>query len=426
MGHAYQLDQGDAQIDEATLRAVHLAPYQAAIDAGAQSIMVSYSSWNGEKMHGNRALLTDVLKGELGFDGFVVSDWQGIDQIPGKYNSDVVTAINAGIDMVMVPYDYVAFIDTLTQAVEAGDVPMERIDDAVRRILRVKLELGLFDQPPAEPAGLKAIGTEAHRQLAREAVQKSLVLLKNDGRVLPLAKDAPLILVAGQSADDIGRQAGGWTIEWQGKEGDITEGTTILEGIKQAVAADSKVVYNRFGKFDRIKDKADVGIAVVGELPYAEGVGDSADLTLSDADVAAIQGLREHAEKVVVVLVSGRPMVITEQLPLADAWVAAWLPGTEGQGVADVLFGDAPFTGKLPFSWPRSMDQLPFDFETLPAEGCDAPLFAAAMGWMPPALARLSCLIVAISWLSLNYPPSSGSTVHAEVCLDLSRRSTTV
>ena len=228
MGHAYQLDQGDAQIDAATLRAVHLPPYQAAIDAGAQSIMVSFSSWNGEKMHGNRALLTDVLKGELGFDGFVVSDWQGIDQIPGKYYSDVVTAINAGIDMVMVPYDYVAFINTLTQAVEAGNVPIERIDDAVRRILRVKLELGLFDQPAAEPAGLKTIGTEAHRKLAREAVQKSLVLLKNDGKVLPLAKDAPLILVAGQSADDIGRQAGGWTIEWQGKEGDITEGTTKI------------------------------------------------------------------------------------------------------------------------------------------------------------------------------------------------------
>ena len=380
MGHAYQLDQGDAQIDEATLRAVHLAPYQAAIDAGAQSIMVSFSSWNGEKMHGNRALLTDVLKGDLGFDGFVVSDWQGIDQIPGKYYSDVVTAINAGIDMVMVPYDYVAFIDTLTQAVEAGDVPIERIDDAVRRILRVKLELGLFDQPPAEPAGLKAIGTEAHRQLAREAVQKSLVLLKNDGKVLPLAKDAPLILVAGQSADDIGRQAGGWTIEWQGKEGDITEGTTILAGIKQAVAKDTQVVYDRSGKFNRIKDKAEVGIAVVGELPYAEGVGDAADLTLSDADVAAIQGLRQHADQVVVVLVSGRPLDIADYLDQADAWVAAWLPGTEGQGVADGLFGDSPFTGKLPFTWQRTVAQLPFDFTALPADGPAAPLFPAGFG----------------------------------------------
>ena len=380
MGHAYQLDQGDAQIDAATLRAVHLPPYQAAIDAGAQSIMVSFSSWNGEKMHGNRALLTDVLKGELGFDGFVVSDWQGIDQIPGKYYSDVVTAINAGIDMVMVPYDYVAFINTLTQAVEAGDVPIERIDDAVRRILRVKLELGLFDQPAAEPAGLKTIGTEAHRQLAREAVQKSLVLLKNDGKVLPLAKDAPLILVAGQSADDIGRQAGGWTIEWQGKEGDITEGTTILAGIKQTVAADTQVVYNRFGKFDRIKDKADVGIAVVGELPYAEGVGDSADLTLSDADVAAIQGLRQHADQVVVVLVSGRPLDIADHLDQADVWVAAWLPGTEGQGVADGLFGDSPFTGKLPFTWQRAAAQLPFDFAALPADGPGAPLFPVGFG----------------------------------------------
>jgi beta-glucosidase len=386
IGKPYLLDQGDAQIDEATLRRVHLAPYQAVVDAGAQSIMASFSSWNGVKMHGNAGLLTGVLKDELGFDGFVVSDWQGIDQIPGNYYSDVVTSVNAGIDMVMVPYDFTTFIETLTQAVEAGDVPMARIDDAVRRILQVKAAMGLFDQPFADKAGLDSIGSGAHRQLAREAVRKSLVLLKNDAPkpggdpALPLAKDAPLIFVAGEAADDIGIQSGGWTIEWQGKAGDITKGTTILEGIKETVSPDTKVVYDRLGKFGRIKDTADIGIAVVGEQPYAEGVGDVVDLSLSEPDVAAIRALRERAETVVVVLLSGRPLVIAGQLALADAWVAAWLPGTEGAGVADVLFGDAPSTGKLPFTWPRSVDQLPFDFAALPSDGPGAPLFPAGFG----------------------------------------------
>jgi beta-glucosidase len=286
----------------------------------------------------------------------------------------------------MVPYDYQTFIDTLTQAVEAGDVPMARVDDAVRRILRVKSAMGLFDQLVVDRAGLDSIGSDAHRQLAREAVQKSLVLLKNaapepGGRAaLPLAKDAPLILVAGAAAADIGIQSGGWTIEWQGKAGAITAGTTILEGIEQAASDGTEVGYNAAGKFDRIKQNAAIGIAVVGELPYAEGVGDSAAVTLSQQDVAAIRALRERADTVVVVLVSGRPLLIADLLPLADAWVAAWLPGTEGVGVADVLFGDAPFTGKLPFTWPRAVDQLPFDFAALPVNGPDAPLFPAGFG----------------------------------------------
>ena len=383
----YLLDQGDAQIDEATLRRVHLPPYQAAVDTGVGSVMASFSSWNGVKMHGNRDLLTGVLRDELGFEGFLVSDWQGIDQLPGDYYSDVVTAINAGIDMVMVPYGYKLFIDTLTQAVETGDVSQARIDEAVRRILRVKAELGLFDHDPLEPgAPIETVGSLDHRELAREAVRKSVVLLKNERETLPLVHATPLIYVGGEGADDIGIQIGGWSTEWQGAAGDITAGTTILGGIKEVSAPDALVLYDAAGRFDSYTNAtggqliADVGVAVVAERPYAEGVGDSADLALPAADLAMVQRLRDSSNRLVLVVLAGRPVDITDLLPLADAVVVAWLPGTEGQGVADVLFGRYPFTGKLPYTWPRSADQLPFDFSALPADGPDAPLFPAGFG----------------------------------------------
>jgi beta-glucosidase len=382
----FMLDQGVTDVDEATLRAVHLPPYKEAIDNGALSIMVSFSSWGGLKMHAQKYLLTDVLKGELGFEGFLVSDWAGIDQIPGDYYSDVVTSINAGLDMIMVPIEYHAFITNLTRAVEDGDVPVERIDDAVRRILRVKFELGLFERPFGDDALLPQVGSDEHRAVAREAVSKSLVLLKNEGATLPLSKDTPLIFVAGEGADDVGIQCGGWTIEWQGVYGNISPpGTTILDGVENLVSPNTAVHYNRFGKYDRVVDDsgnpaiAYVGIVAVGELPYAEGVGDRAALSLSDADVALIERVRERSEKLVVILLSGRPLIITDQLPLVDAFVAAWQPGTEGQGVADVLFGDAPFSGKLPYTWPRSMAQLPFDF-TNPGTGEAGPLFPFGYG----------------------------------------------
>jgi beta-glucosidase len=373
----YEIDQGVTEADEATLRAVHLPPYEAALDAGAESVMISYSSWGGMKMHAQEYLITDVLRGELGFEGFIVSDWGGIDQITSNYYDAVVTAINAGIDMNMVPYDYKRYIETLTEAVENGDVSEARIDDAVRRILTVKFALGLFERPTSDPALLDVVGSADHRALAREAVAKSLVLLKNDGGALPLAKDTPTIFVGGVPADDLGIQCGGWTIEWQGKTGALTEGTTILEAIEAAMGESTVVRYNRFGKFD---GTADVGIAVVGERPYAEGKGDRDDLTLSDRDLAVIEKLRANSETLIVVLISGRPMVVTEVVDEADAFVAAWLPGTEGQGVADVLFGDVPFTGKLSFTWPRTNDQLPFNFDELPTDGCDAPLFPFGYG----------------------------------------------
>jgi beta-glucosidase len=338
-------------------------------------------------MHANRDLLTGVLRDELGFQGFVVSDWQGIDQIPGDYYSDVATAINAGIDMVMVPYDYKGFIDTLTKAVESGDVPMERIDEAVRRILTVKADLGLFDGDPLQPgAPLNVIGSPEHRELARRAVRQSLVLLENDRNALPLIEDTPLIFVGGEAADDIGIQIGGWSTQWQGQAGNITDGTTILEGIQEVSKPGTEVIHNAYGRFDRFTNAqggqllADAAIAVVAERPYAEGVGDSADLALPPADLAMVQRMRDSSRRLVLVVLAGRPVDLTDLLPLADAVVVAWLPGSEGAGVADALFGHAPFAGKLPFTWPRSVEQLPFDFAALPADGPDAPLFPFGFG----------------------------------------------
>lgn len=367
----WEIDQGDMRVDEATLRQVHLPPYLANVEAGAQSIMVSYSSWNGTKLHGHKYLLADVLKGELGFEGFLVSDWQAINQIGPNFYQSVVTAINAGIDMNMVPYNYKLFIDAMTMAVENGDISEERIDDAVRRILMVKFQLGLFERPFSDPALLDLVGSEPHRALAREAVAKSAVLLKDDADVLPISKDTQLIFLAGEGADDIGIQCGGWTITWQGGKGPITPGTTLKAAFEAAF--DGHLQYNRFGKYDHILDGngdpaiADVGIVVISENPYAEGEGDSNDLTLSDIEIELIARVAERSERVVVLVMSGRPLVITDALDLADAWVAIWLPGTEGQGVADVLFGDEPFVGKTPFTWPASMEQLPLgSYDTEP------------------------------------------------------------
>lgn len=371
----YTIDRGDARIDEETLRRVHIAPYLNAIENGAMSIMISYSSWQGTKMHAEDYLINDVLKDELGFDGFIVSDWEAIDEIEGDYYSDVVTAINAGIDMNMVPSNYRGFISALEQAVENGDVSTDRIDDAVRQILKVKFMLGLFENPTQDDSLLSVIGIPEHREVARQAVRESLVLLKNENDALPISNDVSRIFVAGQHADDMGLQSGGWTVEWQGFSGDLIGGTSILQGIE--VATDAEVVHDRFGRFERVDGNADIGIVVMGERPYAEGQGDQGDLAIN---TTMIERMVERADTVIVILITGRPLIITEALPLADAWVAAWLPGSEGAGIADVLFGDYDFTGKLSYSWPRSMEQLPFDFDNLPTEGCDAPLFPFGYG----------------------------------------------
>ena len=381
-GRPYLIDQGDVRMPAAQVRALFLEPYRAAIAAGAQCIMVSFSSVNGIKMHASHALLTDLLKGELGFNGFLVSDWEAIDQLTGDYHSDVVAAINAGIDMVMVPTRYQLFIKELLKAAEAGEVHSARIDDAVRRILRVKLALGLFENPLPAIGNAAIIRSAAHLELARAAVRQSLVLLKNDNAALPLAHNTPVIFVAGKAADNLGMQSGGWTLEWQGMDGNGIPGTTILDGLRAAAGSAAQVDFNRNGKFDNRLDAngqllvADAAIVVLGEAPYAEGLGDSATLSLPESDV--LERVRSRARKIIVVVISGRPLVLTAQLGQMDALVAAWLPGSEGAGIADVLFGDFPFTGKLPFSWPRSVAQLPFAAGA--STGCAAPLFAFGYG----------------------------------------------
>lgn len=373
----YKIDQGVTDVDEQTLREKFLPPYAEAIKNGAQSIMVSFSSWGGLKMHAQKHLITDVLKGELGFSGFVVSDWQAIDQIPGSYDEQVQISINAGLDMIMVPTHYQRFISTLLKAVQAGDIPVARIDDAVKRILTVKFEMGLFEHPTSNPSLVAAVGSDAHRTIARKAVSESAVLLQNNSGTLPLSKNISTLYVAGLGADNIGFQTGGWTIEWQGKLGNITPGTTILKAIQNTVSTKATVTYEAQGQFDGI---ADVGIAVVGERPYAEGKGDQADLSLNQTDAAVVANLRQHSKKLIVILLSGRPLIIGAQLNQSDAFIAAFLPGTEGQGLADVLFGDQPFKGKLSFTWPRSMSQIPFNFTSLATVGCDAPLFSYGYG----------------------------------------------
>ncbi|HEY5297500.1 MAG TPA: glycoside hydrolase family 3 N-terminal domain-containing protein [Verrucomicrobiae bacterium] len=356
------IDQGNMICDEATLRKLYLPPYRAAIKAGVGSIMVSYSSWNGKKMHANKYLLTDVLKNELGFQGFLVSDWAAIDQISPDYKKDIEDSINAGLDMVMVPYgpghenNFVEFIRDLKELVVTGKVPPARIDDAVRRILRIKFQMGLFENPYTDPALTAAIGSPEHRQVARECVEHSLVLLKNSNHVLPLSKKIKHLVVVGEAANDLGIQCGGWTIDWQGRTGNVTTGgTTILAAVKQTVSDKTQVTFSSDGS--ELKG-ADEILVVVGESPYAEFKGDRTNLNLAADDEALIARAKASGAPVVTVLLSGRPLVLGDALENSDAFIAAWLPGTEGQGVADVLFGDCKPTGKLPRVWPRNNDQL--------------------------------------------------------------------
>lgn len=354
------LDQGDTKVDEATLRRIHLPGYIAAINAGVGSIMPSYNSWNGTRASGSKRLLTEILKEELGFEGFLISDYNAIDAITPNYKEAVAISINAGMDMVMVPQRYREYYKDLVELVKDGTVPMSRIDDAVTRILRVKYAMGLMDKNRnqlSDPKLASHFGSPEHREIARQAVRESLVVLKNDGNTLPIAKNVTRIHVGGKNADDIGNQCGGWTIDWQGKSGDVTTGgTTILAAIKKAVSSGSQVTFSKDGMGAA---GAKLGIVVVGEKPYAEMRGDRDSLALDKEDQEAVTNMKAAGIPVVVIVVSGRPMILGDIVTKADAIVAAWLPGTEGQGVADVLFGDFAPTGKLSFSWPRDMKQLP-------------------------------------------------------------------
>ncbi len=373
-------DQGNTEVDEATLRSIHLPGYVEGVKAGALSIMASYNSWNGVKNHGNKYLMSDVLKKELGFSGFIVSDWAAIDQINPDYKKAIEQSVNAGLDMAMIPNgpgqsnNYIDFITKLKELVKEKKVPMSRIDDAVSRILKVKFAMNLDKQLTADKELLAQIGSTEHRAVARQAVRQSLVLLKNDNNILPLSKNAKRIHVAGKGADSLGLQCGGWTISWQGDGGfAVNGGTTILQAIKNTVSKETKVSYSVDGSG---ADSSDIGVIVVGERPYAEMFGDREDLALSAQDVAAINTMKAKGIPVVVILLSGRPMIIDPALKSSTAFVAAWLPGTEGQGVADVLFGDYSFTGKLPHSWPRSMQQIPVNV----GDAAYDPLFPYGFG----------------------------------------------
>ena len=360
------IDRGNLAISEEELRTRHLPPFQKAIDEGVATFMAAYNTWNDVKCHANKFLLTDLLKDELGFKGFVVSDWAAIEEIPGDYKSDIITSINAGIDMVMVPgavkfgnESFENFLKLLEESVQEGSIPMERIDDAVKRILLIKKQSGLFDRPFSDQQLLAHIGSDKHRQIAREAVRKSMVLLKNKDGILPLPKEGKTIIVAGRGADNIGMQSGGWTISWQGDMGQTTDGTTILDAIKSAVSPGTVVEYTP----DGTAYTGDLAVVVVGEKPYAEMQGDRKDLKLDKEDLDVIKRFKENDIPVVVVLLSGRPMIITDEIEKWDGLIAAWLPGTEGSGVADVLFGDYNPTGKLSFSWPKNMNQFPINPE---------------------------------------------------------------
>ncbi|WP_217568401.1 glycoside hydrolase family 3 N-terminal domain-containing protein [Streptomyces sp. GbtcB7] len=361
---SYTIDQGVTKVTRQQLEAVHLAPYQTAVDRGIGSVMPSYSSLDilgdGQgpvKMHARADMINGVLKDRMGFDGFVISDWAAIDQIPGDYASDVRTSINAGLDMIMVPYAYKDFRTTLVDEVRAGRVSEARVNDAVSRILTQKFKLGLFEKPYADTSGAAQIGSTGHRAVAREAAAKSQVLLKNATGVLPLKKSQK-VYVAGSNADDLGNQTGGWTITWQGASGKHTDGTTILQGMRNA---GGDVTYSKDASAPT--SGYDVGVVVVGETPYAEGVGDVGngnDLALTPADQAAVDKVCA-AMKCAVLIVSGRPQLIGDRLGEIDALVASWLPGTEGDGVADVLYGKRAFTGQLPVTWPKSETQLPIN-----------------------------------------------------------------
>ncbi|MBD3224100.1 MAG: beta-glucosidase, partial [Caldithrix sp.] len=320
-------DQGNTELTEAELRAIHLPGYISAIENDVKTIMASYNSWNGQKLHGHAYLMNDVLKDELGFEGFVVSDWAAIDQLPGDYQSDVQTSINAGIDMVMVPNRYVEFVNTLKTLVDQDKISIDRINDAVERILKVKFELGLFERPMADRSLLSKVGSAEHRDVARQCVRESQVLLKKNDDILPLPKNNIKVLVTGEHADNIGLQCGGWTIQWGGASGDITEGTTILEGL-QKIAPDVDFVFDADGNQDTTG--ADYAIVVVGEEPYAEGAGDRDDLSLNDRQIRLVRKMKKKGLPVITLLISGRPMIINSVLHNSDAVFASWLPGTEG------------------------------------------------------------------------------------------------
>ena len=361
------VDQGNTVLDLEQLLEEHGQGYYTAIDADVLTVMASFNSWNGLKLHGHKELLTDVLKGRLGFDGFVVSDWNGIGQVEGCNNESCAASINAGVDMIMAPEDWKALLFNTIEQVESGEIAMSRIDDAVTRILRVKIRAGLYEKgapSSRKVAGNKSlIGAPEHRAVAREAVRRSLILLKNKNQLLPL-RPKQHVLVTGDGADNIGKQNGGWTITWQGTENENSEfpgATSIYAGLESALEnIGSTSELSADGSWTK---KPDVAVVVFGEEPYAEGVGDIESLVYKDGDKSDLKLLQSFKDKnipVVAVFLTGRPLWMNAEINSSDAFVVAWLPGTEGGGIADVMVADAKgqarydFTGKLSFDWPNA------------------------------------------------------------------------
>ncbi|PPD73653.1 hypothetical protein GOBAR_DD29437 [Gossypium barbadense] len=378
------INEGNTILSYDDLESIHMAPYLDCISQGVSTIMASYSSWNGRQLHADHFLLTEILKDKLGFKGFVISDWEALDRLTeprgSNYRYCISTAVNAGIDMVMVPLRYKQFMDDLTFLVESGEVLMSRIDDAVERILRVKFVAGLFEYPFSDRSLLDIVGCKLHRELAREAVRKSLVLLKNgknpENPFLPLDRTAKRILVAGSHADNLGYQCGGWTSTWFGGSGRITIGTTILDAIRESAGDKTEVIYDEYPSTNTLAGQYSFAIVVVGEPPYAETLGDNKELVIpfNGSDI-----ISSVADKIptLAILISGRPLVLEPQvLEKVDAFIAAWLPGTEGRGVTDVVFGDFEFEGRLPMTWFRSKDQLPMN----PGQNSYDPLFPLGFG----------------------------------------------
>lgn len=369
LNNNFKIDQGVTVADETLLRSRYLPPFVASVEAGALSIMVGLNTWGDKRMVLQKKLLTGVLKKELGFKGFLVSDWYGVHEGRKNIFWATVQAVNAGVDMVMLPFDYETFVKHVKWANRLGLISDKRIDDAVGRILYAKFTLGLFDNE-RDTVPRVSIPSLANQTLAREAVAQSAVLLKNENALVPLSSETPHIRVAGSVAHNVGKQMGAWTIEWQGVDGNWpAETTSILEGIKARVGPATNVEYNRQGNFYPEGKRASVGIAVVGEKPYAEGWGDTMYPILDEEDLRAIKNLQASCNRVVVVIVSGRPLLIADEVDSFDALVAVWLPGSEGGGVADVLFGDKPFVGTLPIPWPRHAEQLPITLAGTTADG---------------------------------------------------------
>ncbi|XP_062085132.1 uncharacterized protein LOC133791219 [Humulus lupulus] len=361
-------NEGNTLLPYNELEKIHMAPFLDCINKGVSMIMPSYSSWNGDKLHANRFLLTDVLKDKLGFKGIVISDWRGIDRLSepcgSNYRACILSAMESGIDMVMVPYRYDEFFDHLVSLVKSEELPMARIDDAVERILRVKFVAGLFEHPYTEKSWIDSFGCEKHRNLAREAVRKSLVLLKNGKNKphLPLESKPKKILVAGTHAHNLGFQCGGWTGKWQGLNDEnerFPVGTTILEGIIETTGKDTETIYEKEPSEHTLKrDDISLAIVAVGEVPYAESFGDNEKLELPSEITGMVISVAEKFPTLMI-LISGRALALSpELLDKIEVLIAAWLPGTEGGGIADLVFGDYEFQGRLPITWFRSVDQL--------------------------------------------------------------------